>query len=194
MTTPSLARTLGLCLAGLALQPALASTPLAMNYSITPANAGLYTYEFELTLDNQDGSWFSGMNFNWIVFGDGYPESTLPDFVGDVASLQGGPFTGFSFSGGGSNGPMLLSYTPTVESGGWVPLAVGDTLRWSGQSAYYVGQGRMLFSNHQGSPDNPANFEVAILQGVPEVSTLAMLALGCVVVGAAAARRPVNRA
>lgn len=188
------ARALGLCLAGLAMKSALASTPLAMTYTITPAEAGLYTYAFELMLANQDGSWFSGMNFNWIVFGDGFPDSTLPDFVGDAASLRGGPFAEFSFSGGGSNGPTLLSYTPTVQAGGWVPLAVGETLSWSGQSAYHVGQGRMLFSNHQGSPDNPANFEVAVLQGVPEASTLAMLALGCVVVGAAASRRRANTA
>jgi hypothetical protein len=160
-----------------------ASTPLAMSYTITPTAMGAYTYHFELTLANRDGSWFSGMNFNWIVFGDGFPQTTLPDFVGDVTSLAGGPFTSFTTSSGGNNGPTLLSHVPTVETGGWVPVAVGDSITWSGESAAYVGRGRMLFSNALGSPDNPALYEVATLLPVPEPSALALMTLGLLALG-----------
>jgi hypothetical protein len=192
MTKYFSARTFGLCLAGLVLQSAVASTPLAMTYTITPRETGVYTYKFALTLDNHDDSWTAGTNFNWIIFGDGYPVSTLPDFVGDVGSLQGAPFSEFLSSNGANNGPTLLSYMPTLEAGGWVPLALGEVLSWSGQSAYYVEQGNMLFSNLKGSPDNPAYFELAILQGVPESPTLTMVALGCLAVGAVARRRHVK--
>jgi hypothetical protein len=160
-----------------------ASTPLAMSYTITPTATGAYTYHFELTLANRDGSWFSGMNFNWIVFGDGFPHTTLPDFVGDVASLVGGPFTSFTTSTGGNNGPTLLSFVPTVAAGGWVPAAVGESITWSGESSAYVGRGSMRFSNAQGSPDNPAVYEVATLLPVPEPSALALMTLGLLALG-----------
>jgi hypothetical protein len=176
-------RALPLLLASALPLAAHASTPLAMTYTITPTATGVYAYHFELTLANQDGSWVSGTNFNWIVFGDGFPQTSLPDFVGDVASLAGGPFTSFTTSTGGNNGPTLLSHVPTVETGGWVPAAVGESITWSGESSAYVGRGRMLFSNALGSANNPALYELATLLPVPEPSAVALMSLGMLALG-----------
>ncbi len=169
------------------------ATPLAMSYRITPVDAGLYRYDFTLMLDDHDHSWAAGMNFNWIVFGDGPRATTLPDFVGDVASLLGSPFSGFTTSGGGNNGPTLLARTPDIQHGGWIPDAVGDSFGWSGTSANYVGRGHMRFSNAAGSPYSPAIYEVATLLPVPQVSSAALLAAGLAAVAAAVSagrRRP----
>ena len=164
------------------------ATPLSLTYSIAPGGPGVFTYDFKLTLVNQDGSWVVGQNFNWIVFGDGYPASVLPDFVGDPGRLPVGPFTAFTTTGGGNNGPTFLNLTPSPETGGWVPNSIGESLTWSGRSANYVAQGNMLFSNLQGSNPNPAYFEVAVMVPVPEPSGALVLVVGLWVVGHIAKR------
>jgi len=126
------------------------ATPLFLSYSITPDGGGEYTYDFTLTLDNNDGTWAAGQNFNWIIFGDGPSTPGLTNFVGDPASLPIGPFTGYTSTSGGHNGPTLLD-TPDVTGGGWIPTAIGQTLTWDGTSDADLTQGELFWSNIEGS-------------------------------------------
>ena len=45
------------------------ATPLGLNYSVTSLGSW-YNYDFELILDNNDGSWAAGQGWNWLIFGD----------------------------------------------------------------------------------------------------------------------------
>jgi PEP-CTERM motif-containing protein len=177
---------LGLCAA----TGSQATTPLALDYSISSGpTPGEYTYTFTLILNNNDGSWVAGQNFDWITFGDEYlAASPLADFVINPASFPVGPYTiaNFTFSGGGHNGPTFVAY----PNEGWVPSAVGDTLTWSGESSAYLSQGQLLFSDLIGT-GNHANFDVATLvtSAIPEPSTWAMLLLGFAGLGFAGYRR-----
>ncbi len=70
------------------------ATPLRLEYSVEDLGTGLFQYEFSLILDNNDGSWFSGQGFNWIIFGDNlhpYSNSPLTNFVGNSTDLPVGP-------------------------------------------------------------------------------------------------------
>ena len=99
------------------------ATPLSLEYGITDLGGGLYDYQFDLTLDNNDSSWVLGQSFNWIIFGDAASGSSSPltDFVGDTGDLPIGPFLDYYTSFGGHNGPNLLDSSFT----GWIPSAVG---------------------------------------------------------------------
>lgn len=152
------------------------ATPITLEYSVTNNGDGTFNYEFTLTMDNNDGSWVAGQNFNWIIWGDaaGPAFSPLDDWIGDNADLPVGPFDDFSFTGGGHNGPTFID-TSDLTNGGWIPAAIGDFLTWSGTSGTSLGQGDLLWSNLIGSGTH-ADFEEGIL--VPEPGTLALLGLG----------------
>lgn len=185
-------------LMGSSLREAEASA-LSMSYDITDPGSGSYTYDFRLKLDNHDGSWIPGDSYDWIVFGDiaGTFDSfdnqtnagasplgpnTPSGFVGDPASLPIGPFTNFNYSSGGHNGPTLVNF-----EGGWKPVAINDTLSWSGISPNFVGQGDLRFStlmniNVDPNVPNPdAVFEVATLNNVvvtPEPASMLLYGIG----------------
>lgn len=162
---------------------ASAQTPLQLEYAISDAGGGMWQYDFTLLNLNLDGSWVAGQNFDWITFGDvNGGTSTLDDFVGDLGSLAGTPWAdeGFSYSGGGHNGPTLLDFNNGLI--GWIPGSVGDSVSWSGTSSHYLGQGDLLWSNLVGS-GNHADFAVGIL--VPAPASGLMLGLA----GLACARR-----
>jgi PEP-CTERM motif len=163
------------------------ATPLVLTYSIT--GNGPYNYFFELTLDNHNGSWVAGQNFEYFVFGDvATGESPLTNFKGDPASLPVGPFLEYDVAsgGGGHNGPSFVS-----EANGWVPASVGESLVWSGQSSKYLDQGDLRFSNLHGTGEK-ANFELAHLKAVPEPGTLLLLLAGLAVLFGAVGRRNVS--
>lgn len=168
---------------------AAAATPLAMSYSIADAGPGSYLYSFTLTLDNHDGTWTPGDNYNWIVFGDDPVGPTpLTDYV--ATSNLVGPFFANYVTFGAHVGPTLIAFDPDVYQAGWIPAGVGDTLNWSGTSSAYLGQGELLFSNVMGKDfHHLANFEVATLQAIPEPQTYALMLAGLGVVGWCARRR-----
>jgi hypothetical protein len=157
-------------------------TPLSLEYKTTSTGAGLYEYAFTLTLDNHDGSFIEGQDFDWIIFGDALfsGPSPLADFA--MTSVVPAPFTELKFSSGagstGHNGPTFFNASLPL---GWVPTYIGDQLSWTGTSAVDLAQ--LRFSNHDGSGAR-ADFELAqkILSPqpnkVPEFAdTLGMLLL-----------------
>jgi len=128
------------------------ATPLTLEFCVSDNPDGSFQYQFVLTLDNNDGSWQPGHSFNWILFADGsQTPANLPDFIGDLPAPP--PFNeeGFSSSSGGHNGPTLLDFGTNFDFRGWVPAAIGETLRWSGRSQIRLGAGDLLWSNINGS-------------------------------------------
>jgi len=139
-----------------------ASTPLTLEYCVTPRGDGAFDYVFTLRLDNHDQSWVLGHSFNWIVFGDAdRAASPFADFVG--ADPVPSPWTdeGFNFSSGTHNGPCLIDIGRFHEYRGWVPLDVGDSVEWGGTSRSDIHEGGLLWSNLIGSGSH-ASLEMAV--------------------------------
>jgi hypothetical protein len=132
-----------------------------LQYCVQDLGGGLFQYQFWLTVDNNDGTFQPGQGWRWFIWGDanGSP-SPLTNWVGDPASLPVGPWTFYTSSGGGHNGPTfgdVLAY--------WQPPFQGATLTWRGTSTANLGQGDLLFSTLAGTLGGGvgANFEVARL-------------------------------
>lgn len=156
--------------AGMAVAASSFAHPLHMTYSVTP-NGGMFDYQFALTLDNHDNSWVSGMRWGWLIFGDAQSSnSPISDFVIDNSSFPVGPWTSLGSSSGYHNGPTFKFVLDC-----WQPTFVGETLTWSGSSATFLDQGKMLWSSIYSDNGTPIiEFETADL--VPEPAT--MLGLG----------------
>lgn len=169
---------------------AATATPLALSYSVADDGPGSFKYSFVLTLDNHDGTWAAGDNYNWIIFGDAFnAPSPLTDYVGDPSTAPT-IFPPGMVTSGGHNGPTFLSLVPNIYDAGWIPDHVGSTLSWSGTSSAYLGQGQLLFSNLFGRDfRHLADFEVATLQAVPEPETYAMMLTGLGLLAVALRRR-----
>jgi hypothetical protein len=141
-----------------------ADSPFTLYYSITDNGDGTYFYAFNLVLDNNNGSWFPGQGFDWIIFGDAQNmDSPFSDFVMDDGVFPVGPWTqlqgSFDYHNGPTFGPI---YSMTWVT--WVPNDIGDSLSWSGVSSAYLDQGQMLFSSLHTEGGAPIfEFEVATL-------------------------------
>ena len=132
--------------------PTGGGSPLRLEYSCEDLMNGLYYYEFELIVDNNDGTYVPGQGWGWVIFGDQQQmDSNLTNFMGDQASLPAGPFTQFQGSGGFHNGPTLGPVVIDDGNGGfinniWTPEGVGDSISWAGWSDAQLGDGELLFS------------------------------------------------
>src|SRR5262249_22447224 len=152
-----------LCLGAAAILAACAgtasATPLRLEYCVTALGGGVFEYQFTLTLDNHDNSWAAGQAWRWFIFGDANQSaSPLTGWVDSGTTWPVGPWTSFTSSGGGHNGPTfnyVLDY--------WTPPAVGAQLTWRGTSTAFLQQGQMLFSTLAGTLNGgiAADFEVA---------------------------------
>lgn len=113
-----------------------------MSYFVEPLSDGRFRYRFTLKLDDHDGTWIPGQGFGWLVFGDGQGgASLLSDFVGDPMSGSVGPWDRFDSTAGYNNGPSLGALRTL-----WYPVAVGETLTWSGVSRVNLGAGWLRWS------------------------------------------------
>jgi hypothetical protein len=144
--------------------------PLRLDYEVT-GSAPPYYYDFRLVLDNHDGSWSSGQEWSWLVFGQAAYEQggTAPfvSWVTDSASYPVGPFVSTSWASVTYfvvpyDGPMLgpPSY--------WQPAFVGDQLTWGGTANVFLDEGEMTWSmlrNPIQSNDGSANLEPAYRVG-----------------------------
>ncbi len=147
------------------LAPSVAATPLRLDYKVTALGGGVYRYDFTFVCDNNDNSWAAGQSFRWFVFGDVPNNGTSPltNFVGNAASFVNSPYTGFTSSGGGHNGPTLHGVLTD-----WIPASIGDSFSFSGTSTAYLSQGQMAWSNATGGSITPGllgNFEIARIVG-----------------------------
>jgi PEP-CTERM motif-containing protein len=150
------------------------ATPFLLEYSVTPVGSD-YQYNFDLKLDNHDGSWVPGTGYDLFVIGD---SPTASPFTESLFFSVLPPGASPASTGGGHNGPTLW----LLDVPYYTPLAIGDSLLFVGVSSTYLGAGDLLWSNLYSTGDNSANasFETAILvtAPVPEPSTWAMMILG----------------
>ena len=187
--------TLAMASAGSAL-----ATPLTMEYAKTALGGGLFQYDFTLALDNHDGSWAAGQQWDWIVFGDTDSSGSLykgfdPDGTGGAAAAwtttgYSAPISNVTSSWGAHNGATLAVGATTVALPGWQPLAVGDEISWAGVSTVNFLAGQMTWSALvTGGGAQRVNFDVAHrVASIPEPSALALVALALALAGLAATR------
>ena len=158
---------------------------LFLDYTTADIGGGLFKYDFKLSVNNQDNTYFNGQNFNWIIFGDTVGPSPISDFSLDSETFSN-PNILFTSTTGGHNGPTFLDTKNLII--GWVPTGVGDFVTWSGTSANNVTSG-LLFSNLIGNGNVsefvPAQYNSSV--AVPEPTSFAVLGLGAL--GMAFARR-----
>lgn len=166
------------------------ATPLTLNYTKTALDGGLFQYDFSLVLDNHDGSWSAGQQWDWIVFGDTDEVGTYKSFNTKPTWCDSGHFswnpleqsaliTGNYISCGGHNGATLAIVEQGVILPGWMPAAVGEVLNFSGTS-------NIDFLEHElhwsalivGGGAAAVSFDTAVQQAVPEPGTLALALLG----------------
>jgi len=165
------------------------SSPFSLSYSVTSVGPN-FQYNFDLKLDNNDGSWIAGQGFNWFIVGDANGSPSLFTEGSDFfvpASVPAGFVA--AASGGGHNGPTLC-FGGCGDSPGYVPTAVGDSIMFAGISATFLAPGDLLWSNLlYTSGATGADFHPAIASAVPEASTWAMMILGFAGVGFVTYRR-----
>lgn len=179
-------------IAGALLSTAAAATPLTLSYSVTDTGDG-YRYDFALTLDNHDGTWAAGQQWDWIIFGDTDADGTHNGFDPDGQGPQpldwttldfGGVIASISTAGGAHNGATLILGTNGVSLPGWEPLAIGDSIAWSGTSTRLIPDGELLWSALEfGGGATRVEFELghlvdALPDPVPEPGMLGLLGLG----------------
>lgn len=150
---------------------------LSLDYSTLESSPGVYQYDFELKLTNQDGTFSPGDDFNWIIFGDVSSGNVSP--IADFSLLSTtlpAPFM-FVTSSGGHNGPTFLASGQNQP--GWIPTGIGDSVTWSGTSSNLVASG-LQFSTLTGS-GTLSTFQDAnlVTNAVPEPSSVLLFGMVC---------------
>jgi hypothetical protein len=136
-----------------------------LEYCVSEVVAGqLYQYEFTL---KPNANWAPGMGWRWLIFGDephvqlgGTGVSPLTNWNGSLTTFPVGPWTSFTSSGGGHNGPTFNSVLDY-----WIPASATETLRWIGTSNANLQQGQMKWSTLAGTVGGAtaADFTIATL-------------------------------
>jgi hypothetical protein len=166
------------------------ATPLRLDYQLAALGGGQYQYDFSLVLDNNDGSWTSGQEWDWIIFGSNDSSDSFNSFDTNGAGAGGinwttlsfsAPITSTSWSSGGYNGPTLNLSSNNVLLPGWSPTAIGQSLTWSGTSSIYIPNGDMKWSSLVTGGGASGVYHASAQQrpvSVPEPGSLVMLGLG----------------
>lgn len=104
------------------------ATPFTLEYSILDLGVDGYQYNFELILDNNDGSFEAGQQFDWLTFGNQVVEDGSSGAYGSWSWLT--VPTGFvtTSTSGSRNGPTL-QYGETLLLPGYSPPKSGKCLR-----------------------------------------------------------------
>lgn len=178
------------------------ATPLALSYTVGPSLVpGAYEYNFTLTLDNNDGTWVAGQQWDWIIFGDNDSADTKNGFDVNGGLAAGGtnwnttsisgPISNVTVSLGAHNGPTLAMATNNVSLPGWLPTAVGQSVIWSGTSTVFIPNGELYWSALVvGGGATAVSFELAEQVAVSDpASTVSLLGLGLAGLGALRLRR-----
>lgn len=170
-------------LATFAIVSSAQATPLRLDYTVTDLG-GSYQYDFTMTLDNNDGSFVAGQEFDWFIIGDTRTTGGLfPEQAGFFTSIP----TGFisSQSSGGHNGPTL-GIGGSFFAPGWAP-ALGDSFDFTGVSTLLVAEGDLLWSNLTGFNTTAfADYEVANqihVSAVPLPAALPLYGAGLALAG-----------
>lgn len=183
LTLPKLVATLAAAVSA-TLCASAGAIPLTLEYIETETAQG-WRYDFSLLLDDADGSWTKGDGYNAFVVGD-VPVGESPLRGLRFVSVPAGFVPGVT--AGAHNGPSLLSFSNNFQ--GWVPGAVGDSLRWSGVSSRWAGQEWAWSSLFLNGPFEPpwyndrfvakhvTEFTTLPSAPVPEPATLALLVAG----------------
>lgn len=118
-----------------------ASHPISMDYEVQTIGINQYRYTFYLRCDTNDPQFVPGGGWAWHIFGDRFlGQSPLDDYVGDPNDLPVGPWTNYSYSSGGHNGPTFHYVLDP-----WRP-AVSETLTWRCTASRDLAQGFLLYS------------------------------------------------
>jgi len=166
------------------------ATPLRLDYIVTDLG-GSYQYDFTMTLDNNDGSFVAGQEFDWFIIGDTpTPDGLFPEKTSFFTDIPSG--FKISWTYGGHHGPTLGFYGESspgygvVFLPGWAP-ALGDSFEFTGVSTLLVAEGELLWSNSVGSNrDALAIFEVANqihVSAVPLPAALPLYGAGLALAG-----------
>lgn len=128
------------------------AAPISLNWDVTDLG-GSYQYDFELVVDNNDGTFVQGMAWDWFVIGDapfGSPR-LFPERAGFFTSVP----TGWTASstGGSSNGPSL-NFGATALTPYWTPT-LGEKVMFSGVSSALVAEDALLWSALRSSGGAP---------------------------------------
>jgi hypothetical protein len=113
------------------------AAPLRLDYQVSDLGGGSFQYDFQLVLDNNDGSWSPGNEFEWIIFGDRPGAGQPPQFGSDwvFTSVEAGWFGIESI--GSHEGPTVC-FGSGCTLPGWVPSALGESVNWSGTSSSLI--------------------------------------------------------
>ena len=156
------------------------ATPFRVDFVLSPLLTGDFQYDFTLTLDNNDGSWSLGQQFDWFSFGNQTDAGASGGAFGTWTWLSSPSGFFRTASSGGANGPTLCwgATSCSFSDGGYVPTFVGQSISWSGFSSIDLSSNGILWSNLTTSGPNFAIFASANNLTAPEPSTLALFATG----------------
>ena len=127
--------------------------PFSLFYTLSDIGGGQFQYDFELVLDNNDGSHTAGDGYNWFSIGSGFTPGSANT---DSPFSEGRSFftslpTDWSATAafGGYDGPTLY-HGGRISTASYTP-SVGASIFFQGVSSTEVADGDLYFNYLVGS-------------------------------------------